>query len=73
MNTTPKDVFEELKKQQLPYGLFKDGGFWYVVGGESYMWHETCLYTRTFKTKPAKYWADEIKNMELANKEKVQS
>ena len=60
--TTPAQVRAELKRRGLPYDIVKQGSSWYVCGGDSHEWRETCLYTFQFSFKNAAWWVDLIED-----------
>ena len=62
--TTPAQVRAELKRRGLTgLELVKQEGSWYVLGDATDSWFDHCLYTTSFRRKPAAYWADQIVGM----------
>ena len=62
--TTPAQVRAEIKRRGLKdLELVKMEGNWYVLGDATDSWFDHCLYTTSFRRKPAAYWADQIVGM----------
>lgn len=61
--TRPEQVRAELRKRGLSYSVIKEGTSWYVCGGNTSEWYDTCLYIWTFDGQPAQFWAGIIQEM----------
>ena len=65
----PDELRKAIKQAGLPYDIIKIEGSWYVTGGDSVDWHDTCLYYYSFKDGDILKVVEKIKDMEYYHKE----
>lgn len=64
---TPRQVRMIIKKNGLPYDIFKDSDCWFLVDGDTSSWYETSLNVYDFSHRPTEYWLKVIQEMHEKN------